>query len=229
MREPAFWWRKPGLASALLSPIALLYGSVAAGRMGGSGVRVSVPVICAGNFTLGGTGKTPTAIAIARILAQAGKRSFFLTRGYGGRLTGPLLVDPQTHAAADVGDEALLLARTAPTIVSIDRVAGAHAAIAAGANVIVMDDGLQNASLAKNFTIAAIDGERGIGNGCVFPSGPLRAPLPAQLDRANAVLVIGKDIAGSSVVAGRDLPVLRAHIEPDAQAIAAMKQRKVLA
>ncbi len=229
MREPGFWWREPGVASALLSPISFVYGAVAARRMDGRGARVSVPVICVGNFTLGGAGKTPTAIAFARILAQAGKRPFFLTRGYGGRLAGPVHVDPQTHTAADVGDEAPLLAKAAPTIVSRDRVDGAHAAIAAGATVIVMDDGLQNASLAKNFTIAVIDGERGIGNGCVFPAGPLRAPLPSQIDRINALLVVGKDAGVASIATARNLPVLHAHIETDSQAIAAVKQRKVLA
>lgn len=229
MREPHFWWREPGVVSALLSPFAFLYGATAASRMSGAGTRVSVPVICVGNFTLGGTGKTPAAIAIARMLAQSGKRPFFLTRGYGGRLAGPLHVDHETHSAADVGDEPLLLAKAAPTIVSRDRVAGAHAAIAAGTSVIVMDDGLQNPSLAKNFTIAVIDGERGIGNGRVFPAGPLRAPLAAQLARVSALLIVGKGNDTSSFGHARNLPTLHAHVEPDAQAIAAMKQRKVLA
>src|SRR5579872_6700451 len=124
MREPSFWWRKPGLTAALLSPFAASYGAVAARRLKKQGTRVSAPVICVGNFTVGGAGKTPAAIAIAHMLADAGAQPFFLSRGYGGKLAGPVSVDVAAHNAADIGDEALLLARTAPTIVSRDRVAG---------------------------------------------------------------------------------------------------------
>jgi tetraacyldisaccharide 4'-kinase len=226
MREPAFWWRKPGLASALLTPAALGYGAVAARRLGAPGTRVEAPVICVGNFTLGGAGKTPVAIAIARMLAQAGHTPFCLSRGYGGRLAGPVQADLQTHTAADVGDEALLLAHAAPTVVSRDRVAGARAAIANGASVIVMDDGLQNSSIVKDLSIAVMDGSRGVGNGKVFPAGPLRAPLAAQLKRTDAVLVVG---AVAVMVATNGRPVLQARIEPDPAAVAAMKPRKVLA
>lgn len=232
MREPGFWWRKPGLASALLTPLAVGYGAAAANRMVRSGARVSVPVICVGNFTLGGTGKTPTAIAIARILMESGQKPFFLSRGYGGRFTGPVQVDPQVHRAADVGDEPLLLAKVAPTIVSQDRIAGAHAAIGSGASAVVMDDGLQNPSLAKDLTIAVIDGARGIGNGKVFPAGPLRAPLAAQLDQTDGLLVVGPIGSAADVVAktgARGIPLLHARAEPDNAAVMAARQRKVLA
>src|ERR1041384_1267174 len=124
MREPAFWWSAPGLTSALLSPLAAVYGAVAASRMAAPSHDAGVPVICVGNPTLGGAGKTPTAIAISKILAATGRRPFLLSRGYGGRVSGPVGVDAAQHRAADVGDEPLLLARTAPTIVSRDRVAG---------------------------------------------------------------------------------------------------------
>ena len=215
MREPAFWWRKPGLLSALLAPVAAGYGAIAARRMAQQGVRASVPVLCVGNFTLGGAGKTPTAIAIAKILQQAGERPFCLSRGYGGSLAGPKIVDAQSDVASAVGDEALLLAHAAPAIVARDRVAGAAAARAAGASVIVMDDGLQNASLVKDFTLAVVDGRRGTGNGKVFPAGPLRAPINAQWARTDALLVVGVISGAAEAVAAakaRGLPVLHARL-----------------
>ncbi len=122
MREPAFWWRKPGLAAALLAPVAAVYGAVAASRMTRSGARGGVPVLCVGNFTLGGSGKTPAVMAIAKILQGQGKQVFCLSRGYGGSIAGPKQVDAHADLAPQVGDEALLLARVAPTIVSRNRV-----------------------------------------------------------------------------------------------------------
>jgi len=190
MRDPAFWWQPPGTVAALLAPIAKIYAAVAGSRLKKAGHSVGIPVICIGNLTVGGSGKTPTALAVARLLIAAGKRPYFLTRGYGGELAGPVLVDTTVHRAYDVGDEPLLLAGVAPTVVAADRVAGAEAIRAAGADVIVMDDGFQNPSLAKDLSILVVDGRRGLGNGKVFPAGPLRAPLDAQLDRAQAILII---------------------------------------
>jgi len=230
MREPAFWWRKAGLASGLLAPAAACYGAIAARRMTRQGARVGLPVLCVGNFTHGGAGKTPAVMMLAKMLQEAGGRVFCLSRGYGGSLSGPKQVDAHTDVAAQVGDEALLLARVAPTIVARDRVAGAQAARAGGASVVVMDDGLQNASLAKDFTIAVVDGRRGIGNECVFPAGPLRAPLAAQLARTDALLVVGKATgAGVAFAATRGLPVLHGRLVPDSAAVAALAGRKVLA
>jgi tetraacyldisaccharide 4'-kinase len=231
MRDPAFWWRRAGLASGLLAPMAAAYGAIAARRMAGPGARAGLPVLCVGNFTLGGAGKTPTVMALAKMLQAAGERPCCLSRGYGGSLAGPKLVDPHTDRARDVGDEALLLALTAPTIVARDRVAGAQAAKAAGASVVVMDDGLQNASLAKDFTLAVVDGRRGIGNACVFPAGPLRAPLDVQLARSDALLVVGDDMVGArdTISAARHLPVWHGRLAPDPAAIAALNARKVLA
>src|SRR5215472_8768908 len=184
MREPSFWWGEASLASAMLAPLAAIYGAVAQARLARRGRRAAAPVVCIGNFTVGGAGKTPTALAVPRMLAAAGERPVFLSRGYGGTLAGPVLVEPTRHRAQDVGDEPLLLARTAPTIVARDRVKGAS--IAAGASVIVMDDGFHNPSLAKDFAVLVVDARRGIGNGRVIPAGPLRAPLDAQLARARA-------------------------------------------
>lgn len=231
MREPSFWWRKPGLTAALLAPLGALYGAVAADRMARPGRRARVPVICVGNPTLGGAGKTPAAIAIARMLQADGERPAFLTRGYGGRLAGPIAVS-STHTAADVGDEPLLLARVAPAIVARNRVAGA-AAVPAETTVIVMDDGFQNPSLAKDIAALVIDGRRGIGNGKVFPAGPLRAPLAAQLDRCLALLVIGEpgDSAHALMAAAnRDgLLSLTGRLVPAPDAIARLAGRQVLA
>lgn len=230
MRDPAFWWRAPGLASGLLTPLGKVYGAVAEKRMSKHGAPAGLPVLCVGNFTLGGAGKTPTAMMFAGLLRDAGETPCFLTRGYGGTVTRPRLVDAANDAASEVGDEALLLARVAPTVVSRDRVLGAAFAKVKGASVIVMDDGLQNASLAKDVTIAVIDGRRGIGNAQVFPAGPLRAPLEAQLKRCDALLVIGENGNARDVMAQAGaLPVFHGRLVPDPAALAALRDRKVLA
>jgi tetraacyldisaccharide 4'-kinase len=232
MREPAFWWRAPGAAARLLAPLAASYGAIARWRLRQRGRRAVVPVVCLGDPTVGGAGKTPTAIATARMLIAAGERPAFLTRGYGGKQAGLLRIDPAQHRAADVGDEPLLLARTATTIVSRARVKGAQAAVAAGASVIVMDDGFQNPSLAKDFSLLIVDAGRGIGNGSVVPAGPLRAPLAAQLARAHALLVIGDGLAAAEVAGrarARNLPVFQARLEPDAGIVTALGGGRVLA
>jgi tetraacyldisaccharide 4'-kinase len=230
MREPSFWWGEASLASAVLAPLAAIYGAVAQARLGGRGRRAGAPVVCIGNLTVGGAGKTPTALAVARMLAAAGERPVFLSRGYGGTLAGPVRVDPARHGAYHVGDEPLLLARTAPTIVARDRVKGA--AIAAGASVIVMDDGFHNPSLAKDFSVLVVDARRGIGNGRVIPAGPLRAPLDAQLSRAHALVVVGTSSRAAAVAAAasvRDIPVLQARLRPDAAFIVGLGGARVLA
>jgi tetraacyldisaccharide 4'-kinase len=233
MREPAFWWRAAGLKTGLLAPLAAVYGGIAGARMRRAGGRADVPVICIGNLTVGGAGKTPTVLAVARMLIAAGERPFFLTRGYGGSLAGPLRVDAARHRAAEVGDEPLMLARIAPTVVAHDRVAGATIAERDGATVIVMDDGFQNPSLAKDFSLIVIDAGRGIGNGRVLPAGPLRAPLAVQFDRADAVLMIGEGAPPASAleaaIAQRNLPLYRGRMVPDAAGVAALADKRVLA
>ncbi|HEY4143328.1 MAG TPA: tetraacyldisaccharide 4'-kinase [Pseudolabrys sp.] len=228
MRDPAFWWRDGSLAAALLAPFAAGYGAISARRMAQSGTRAGVPVVCVGNFTLGGAGKTPTVLMLTKMLQEAGEKPCCLSRGYGGSEAGPRRVDVQSDTAEQVGDEPLLLARAAHTIVSRDRVAGAKAAT--GSSVIVMDDGLQNGALAKDFTIAVIDGRRGIGNGKVFPAGPLRAPLDAQMARTDALLVIGGNLnAGKVTAAAGGRPVFHGRLAPDAAALTALKSRNVFA
>jgi tetraacyldisaccharide 4'-kinase len=232
MRAPAFWWSAtPSPLALLLRPAALLYGAVAARRLGRDGGRASVPVMCIGNFTVGGAGKTPSALAVSRILKDLGEQPAFLSRGYGGRLAGPVRVGPE-HGAAAVGDEPLLLARAAPVIVSRARPEGAAWAAASGASVIVMDDGLQNSSLRKDLTIAVVDGATGLGNRLALPAGPLRAPLGAQWPKVDAVLVIGEGSAGEAVAreaAGLEKPVLRGRLEPEPEAATRLTGRRVLA
>ncbi|MBP2151460.1 tetraacyldisaccharide 4'-kinase [Xanthobacter flavus] len=234
LRAPAFWWRdRPGLAAALLSPVAAVIGGVALRRLGQAGGTVDVPVICIGNPTVGGAGKTPTAIALIERLKARGARPFALLRGHGGKAKAPLRVDPAAHGAADVGDEALLLARHAPTIVAGgDRLGGAQLAVAQGASHVVMDDGFQNPSLSKDSALLVIDAGVGVGNGQVTPSGPLRAPLAPQLAKADAVLVIGDGTPGErvAVAAGAaGLPVLRGHLAPEPAAIAALEGMPLIA
>ncbi len=230
LREPAFWWRAG--SGGWLTPFAVLYGAVAAVRMQAHGSRADVPVICLGNLTVGGAGKTPAALAVAHLLHAVHERPFFLSRGYGGRLAGPVRVNPAFHRAADVGDEPLLLTRLAPTIVARDRVAGAKFAQFAGASVIVMDDGLQNPSLEKDLAIILLDGRRGIGNGHMLPAGPLRAPFGLQLDHAQALLVVGAPDGAAKVIdraTRRGLAIFHGRLEPDRSVIAAIGRRKVLA
>ena len=230
MREPAFWWQ-PGTGN-LLGPLAVVYGAVAALRLHAEGRRIGVPVICLGNLTVGGAGKTPAALTVARLLLAAHERPFFLSRGYGGRLRGPVRVNPARHSAAEVGDEPLILARLAPTIVARDRVAGAMAARFGGAGVIVMDDGFQNPSLAKDLAILLVDGRRGVGNGRIIPAGPLRAPLEAQISRAHGLIIVGPPAGADALaqVARRHgVAVFHGRLEPDRDVIAALGRRRVLA
>jgi tetraacyldisaccharide 4'-kinase len=218
-RPPDFWNAgAPGTPAMLLAPLAALYAGAVRLRFAlTSPARAAVPVICVGNPGLGGGGKTPTAIAVARRLDAMGAAPHFLTRGYGGRLAGPVTVDRARHSAADVGDEPLLLAAVAPTHVARDRVAGARAAAKAGAGAIVMDDGFQNPELGKDCALLVVDGAIGIGNGLVFPAGPLRETFSDQLARASALIVIGAGAPGEAAAraaTGAGVEVLRASLVP---------------
>ncbi|MGE0723588.1 MAG: tetraacyldisaccharide 4'-kinase [Alphaproteobacteria bacterium] len=210
MRAPDFW-RRRGLAATLLRPAAALHALGGALRQRQARPwRAPVPVLCIGNLTVGGTGKTPVAIDLARRLRE--RTPHLLTRGYRGRLDGPVRVDLKSHTVADVGDEPLLLARAAPTWVARDRAAGARAAVAAGAGVLILDDGFQNPTLAKDVSLVVVDGPAGFGNGLVLPAGPLREPVARGLARATALVVVGEDRQG--VARGAPVPVLRAALVP---------------
>lgn len=194
--EPSWWYAaEPGVAQRMLEPAAWLYARMAQRRFAkATPYRSHLPVICVGNFTAGGTGKTPLAQRIVAHLLSIGRHPVVLSRGYGGASKGPELVRPDRHRAAEVGDEPLLLAQTAPVVIARDRPAGAkliEAMSEPAADAIVMDDGLQNPSLHKTMTIAVIDGARGVGNGAVIPAGPLRAPIEFQLALADAIVVNG--------------------------------------
>lgn len=215
---PEFWWAKPGLPAYLLSPFALAWGAAAAWRMEKApSADAGVPVLCVGNFIAGGSGKTPTAIAVGRSARKAGLRPGFVSRGFGGIIRGPALVDPEVHRAYEVGDEPLLLAAEAPTVISANRPAGAARLVAEGCDFIIMDDGFQNPALAKDFCLVAIDARRGIGNGFTIPAGPLRAPLSRQFALVDAIVVIGHGPAGDLLIresARRAKPAFLAHFAP---------------
>jgi tetraacyldisaccharide 4'-kinase len=209
-REPSWWYAEsPGLVSRLLEPAGTLWGRLAQRRLArGLTYRATVPVICIGNFTAGGTGKTPLALEVGRLVQAMGLKVAFLSRGYGGRLSGPHWVDAASGRSGDVGDEPLLLAAAHPTLVARDRAAGARA-IAEGAfavDVIIMDDGLQNPGVAKDLSIAVVDGTRGIGNGRVIPAGPLRAPFAFQLTLVDAIVVNRGSAGGGGESAGGASP-----------------------
>jgi tetraacyldisaccharide 4'-kinase len=192
MKTPDFWQRdSKSLMPALLGPASWLYG--AAARLQRSLQKTSsveVPVICVGNVVAGGAGKTPVALALAQFFLAEGRNPHFLTRGYGGRLKGPVRVVRDVHKFSDVGDEALILAAAAPTWVARDRVEGAAAAAKAGAGVIIMDDGFQNPALKKDMSLLVLDGGYGTGNGRLLPAGPLRETLEDGLARADAVVLV---------------------------------------
>lgn len=232
MREPAFWYRPPSLRSRLLTPFGAIYGAIAARRMARAGASAGVPVICVGNYHAGGAGKTPTTLALVKILRGMGEQPFVVSRGYGGARQGPVRVDPAAHTAADAGDEPLMMAAAVPVIVARDRAAGAALARAEGASVVLLDDGFQNPALMKDAALIVIDASRGVGNGCVFPAGPLRAPLPPQIARTDALVVIGEGRAADGVidaVTARGAPVLRARLKPDDASVPELRGRRVLA
>jgi tetraacyldisaccharide 4'-kinase len=218
MKAPAFWARPPGLLSELLLPLGA--GWDAAGRLRQAFFRPyfpPVPVVCVGNLVAGGAGKTPVALALAAHLVSCGVAVQIVTRGYGGRLAGPVWVDPGRHDAAGVGDEALLLAARTPCWVARDRADGVRAAVAAGAQVVVLDDGFQNPGVAKTLSLVIVDAGYGFGNGRVIPAGPLRESLARGLARADGIVLLGAETQPSGPEsAGVDgpLPVLHADLRP---------------
>jgi tetraacyldisaccharide 4'-kinase len=218
-KAPDFWW-KPGLTAEaiVLSPLGWIYGTITARRMLSKPKAESkLPVICIGNFIVGGTGKTPFSIELAGRLRDENLKPGFLLRGYGGRQKQPLLVDAEVQGAGEVGDEALLLAQFAPTVIAADRVAGARLAEKQDIDVLIMDDGFQNPALAKDLSLVLVDCAVGFGNGLCLPAGPLRAPADRQILKADCLVLVGEGDAAEEAVhlAGRrGLPILHAHLRP---------------
>ena len=238
MQPPEFWYsQKSSLISLLLAPAGWVYGLVSAIRQDRAEPwQAPIPIICIGNLVAGGQGKTPTVLSVGNSLKKHGKAVHFLSRGYGGSLEGPHQVEPNTHTAKDVGDEPLLLAEIAPTWISADRQAGIEAAHAAGAEIIVMDDGFQNPSVKKDLSIIVIDGGAGFGDGRLIPAGPLREGVTVGLSRAQAVVIIGEDRfnlegALADIAKGysqNPIQTFTAHLKPDAAATS-LQDRKVYA
>ena len=230
LSTPRWWYRRTGapmpLTRALLRPLSWIWTTATARRIAqGAYADAGVPVISVGNLTMGGTGKTPVVRELLRLYRDAGVAAHGLSRGYGGVEPGPLRVDPERHTAAQVGDEPLMLSADGPFWVARDRAAGAQAAAQAGAQVVVMDDGHQNPSVLKSLSLVVVDGETRdgewpFGDGAVFPAGPMREPLTAGLDRADAVAVVlpqGLDRPDPDLLAlFGDRPVLVVRIEPAA-------------
>lgn len=229
MRAPHFWQHGAGgWRARLLAPLGRIYGAATLARLRQSGIRAPFPVVSIGNFTVGGAGKTPTALALAQALIERGERPAFVTRGYGGSEAGPLRVDPALHDAGMVGDEALLLARCAPTIIARRRPEALPLVREADASCLILDDALQNPTLNKDFSLAVIDGGFGFGNGHCLPAGPLRAPVDPMLAHVDAVLVLGEERTGAAAGCAGRVPIHAGTLRPDALAAAALAGHKVL-
>ena len=228
MRAPDFWGAPAGPVARALAPFGALYGAAARARLVHPAPRANIPTIAIGGVTVGGDGKTPTALALGAILLERGERPFFLSRGHGrrNRSARPFVVDPARHDARDVGDEALLLARVAPTIVGADRAASARLAQTLGAGVLILDDGLHSRRLDPDLAILVVDADYGAGNGFCPPAGPLRAPLAAQLAAADRVIVIGE---GRGLRQPLTKSALRARLAPDPAVAARIAGARVFA
>ena len=219
MHAPKFWYRKANRMSKfltkLLMPISAIWKIQTAHNISKPSIKIDIPVICVGNINMGGTGKTPTAIYIAQTLKQNGKTPFILTRGYGGSIVGPALVNA-AHTAQDVGDEAVLMACFVPVVVAKDRVVGGKFAQSKGADIVILDDGFQNPSLYKDTSIVVIDSDVGFGNGHVFPSGPLRETIETAKARASHFLLIGRGKKRSEIETelGSGIPISYGHLAP---------------
>lgn len=217
MTPPRFWHRPRGLIAALLSPLGRIYAWATRRRLARQGFRPAVPVVCIGNINAGGTGKTPTVIALASRLREMGRNPHVISRGYGGQIKSATRVDPVNHSARDTGDEPLLISAFAPVWIGHNRAQSARRAIDDGADILIMDDGLQNPDLVKDLSIVVVDARVGFGNGRVIPAGPLREPVEAGLSRADFLLSIGTPAAQAAFsehFAEHSIPRLKGWLKP---------------
>lgn len=235
-KTPRFWHSKKGtggyVLGALLAPFSIFYALILRLRQrlqSSEPLDPKIPVLCVGNLVAGGSGKTPTALALCDLVRREGiaRAPVFLTRGYGGSLAGPVQVDPVTHTAKEVGDEALLLARRAPTIVCRNRAEGARIAQALGPDLLILDDGFQNNSLKKTLSMVVVDGETGFGNGRLLPAGPLREPVYRGFRRADAFLITGTDVHGIGESMAADKPVFYGTMRVYASGVPDLKRRYI--
>ena len=232
MKTPAFWYVKKSFLSRLLRPIGKIYGWTVARRFKRTKpYQPNIPVICVGNLSVGGTGKTPVCLALGKILQEKGIRFFFLNHGYKAQQKG-VIVDTHQMTAVDVGDEALLMAENAPTVVDKNRARGAQIALRHQAEAIIMDDGFQNPGLIKTLSFVVVDGKTGFGNGEMIPAGPLREPVGKGLLRADAVIVVGEDktdVCQDIQRIDAELPIFMGHFEPDTRTILSLTGKDVVA
>lgn len=229
LKAPKFWQDTTSKLASCLIPFAWIYATIGHIRYQlQKPYKSDATVYCIGNVTMGGAGKTPVALALAEHLQQQGQAPWFVSRGYGGKLNGPIQVDPEVHEVKHVGDEPLLLAKLAPTVIAKDRRAGVRFAEQQGAKVIILDDGLQNNTVAKDHSWLVIDGGYGIGNGQIFPAGPLREPFECAIKRVEKVVLVGTDVHNISK-RFLDKEVVNARIVPDSNVIETLKGKPLLA
>ena len=232
MKAPKFWYQKESALCRILKPIGRIYGwSVERRFKRTRPYQADIPVVCVGNLSVGGTGKTPVCLALGKILKEKGISFFFLNHGYKSHQRG-IFVDRVQMSPLDVGDEALLLAEMAPTVVDNKRNRGAQMIQKMGAKALIMDDGFQNPSLIKTVSFIVVDGHTGFGNGCLIPAGPLREPIGKGLQRADAIIIAGRDEANIAAQVKKlvpDMPILSGHFEPDQKVISKLQGKKVLA
>ncbi len=218
LKAPKFWSSKNAVSTALMPLSALYLIAHKAHQKSQNPYKAACPVICVGNAVVGGSGKTPTVLALVDMVRDLGlaKNPYILTRGYGGSLEGPVQVDAQIHSSRAVGDEAMMLAKKAPVIKSADRAAGAKLATDSGADLIIMDDGLQNPGLYKDIKVLVVDAMSGFGNERLLPAGPLRSPLNHTLENADLILTIGKRSDNVSLFSlDEEVPTLWAYLDTD--------------
>lgn len=232
MKAPQFWNQKDSKLAKILNPIGFFYGwSVARRFKKAHPYQANIPVICVGNLSAGGTGKTPVCLALGSMLKEMNIPFYFLNHGYKSKQQG-ILVNPKRMTALETGDEAQLLAELAPTIVDKHRARGAQLAQKRGAKALIMDDGFQDPALIKSLSFLVVDGRTGFGNGRLIPAGPLREPIAKGLARADAVIIAGTDDSNTSELIKElapDIPVFHGHFEPDAETISTLQGKEVLA